>query len=205
MFVYVIGIANRSGLVKIGYAQDPFSRLVDLQLHCPDRLVLAATIRCVSPAHARAVEAQTHALYAARKEVSEWFRLDDIEHVVAEVQQIAESIIPHIRTVAEVKKLKERGVLSPRESDVFRMYSTGMSCSQVAVELGLSVKTVSTHARRIREKLGLTDARALRHFAATKMRETPDFLSGAAARASVSRTMNGAAQRDQFLSDNATH
>jgi DNA-binding NarL/FixJ family response regulator len=45
--------------------------------------------------------------------------------------------------------------LTPREYDVFLALGSGMMLKTVARELGLSPKTVSTHRRRILDKLGL--------------------------------------------------
>jgi two-component system, NarL family, invasion response regulator UvrY len=46
--------------------------------------------------------------------------------------------------------------LTDRELDVMVMLGKGKPPSLVAAELGVSASTVSTHARRIKEKLGLT-------------------------------------------------
>lgn len=45
--------------------------------------------------------------------------------------------------------------LSPREFQVFRLYGEGYSTSQIGAKLQCSTKTVETHCRRIRGKLGL--------------------------------------------------
>ena len=45
------------------------------------------------------------------------------------------------------------GALSDREMQVFQMIAAGKSVSEVAAELALSVKTVSTHKTRIMQKL----------------------------------------------------
>jgi DNA-binding NarL/FixJ family response regulator len=46
--------------------------------------------------------------------------------------------------------------LSARESQIFRRLAAGASVSQIAHELGLSVKTVSTYRARVLEKMGFT-------------------------------------------------
>jgi DNA-binding NarL/FixJ family response regulator len=56
--------------------------------------------------------------------------------------------------------------LSERERQVFRLIGGGLKTSAVAAELRLSVKTVDTHRKRIKEKLGLTDGAALQRRAA---------------------------------------
>ncbi len=45
--------------------------------------------------------------------------------------------------------------LSPRERQVFRLLSRGLSPKEVGWEIGISVNTVYTHRRRVMEKLGI--------------------------------------------------
>ena len=55
--------------------------------------------------------------------------------------------------------------LSDREFEVFKMLARGRTVSQVAQELGLSVKTVSTHRVRILKKMGMGTNAELTHYA----------------------------------------
>jgi DNA-binding NarL/FixJ family response regulator len=55
--------------------------------------------------------------------------------------------------------------LSDREYQVFRMLAGGTSVSEIATELNLSVKTVSTHKERLLEKLGIANQTELVHYA----------------------------------------
>lgn len=52
----------------------------------------------------------------------------------------------------------ECGALSDRELQVFSLFGRGLGATQVAAELHLSVKTIETHQKRIKEKLGLRSA-----------------------------------------------
>ncbi len=54
--------------------------------------------------------------------------------------------------------------LSDREFEVFKMLASGRTVSQVAQELGLSVKTVSTHRMRILKKMRMTTNAELTHY-----------------------------------------
>lgn len=47
--------------------------------------------------------------------------------------------------------------LSPRENEVMRMMLNGRRLKEIAAELGISVKTVTTHRARLLRKLKLTD------------------------------------------------
>ena len=55
--------------------------------------------------------------------------------------------------------------LSDREFVVLRMIASGKTVSQVADELSLSVKTVSTYRTRILEKMGMMSNAELTHYA----------------------------------------
>ncbi len=55
--------------------------------------------------------------------------------------------------------------LSDREFVVLRMLASGKTVSRIAVELSLSVKTVSTYRTRILEKMGMASNAELTHYA----------------------------------------
>ncbi|RMG74768.1 MAG: DNA-binding response regulator [Nitrospirae bacterium] len=55
--------------------------------------------------------------------------------------------------------------LSDREYQVFSMIASGMSLSEIADKLALSVKTVSTYRARILEKMGLRNNAEIIHYA----------------------------------------
>jgi two-component system invasion response regulator UvrY len=56
--------------------------------------------------------------------------------------------------------------LSPREFEVFGMLVAGRSVTEIANELTLSVKTVSTHRSRLLQKLGVRNTAELMRYAA---------------------------------------
>jgi DNA-binding NarL/FixJ family response regulator len=56
-------------------------------------------------------------------------------------------------------------LLSDREFQVFRLIVSGRSVSQIASDLALSVKTVSTHKTRIMEKMSLANQTELIQYA----------------------------------------
>ena len=58
--------------------------------------------------------------------------------------------------------------LSDREYQVLRLIASGKSVSDIAGELSLSVKTVSTHRARILQKMGLKHNADLTHYAMSK-------------------------------------
>ena len=56
-------------------------------------------------------------------------------------------------------------VLSDREFEVLRLIASGKTVSQIAEQLRLSVKTVSTYRSRILEKMGMKTNAELTHYA----------------------------------------
>ncbi|MFH1123047.1 MAG: response regulator transcription factor [Pseudomonadota bacterium] len=56
-------------------------------------------------------------------------------------------------------------LLTPREREILQLIAEGISTKFMAHDLGLSVKTVETHRRRIMEKLGIHNVAELTKFA----------------------------------------
>jgi DNA-binding NarL/FixJ family response regulator len=56
-------------------------------------------------------------------------------------------------------------LLSDREFQVLRLIASGKTVSEIAKELSLSVKTISTYRSRILEKMGLRNNAELMHYA----------------------------------------
>jgi hypothetical protein len=67
MSVYYVRSPD-TGLVKIGFAQDPWSRLCKMQVDSPARLVLAAV-----EDGGKAIEAERHRQFADLRRRGEWF------------------------------------------------------------------------------------------------------------------------------------
>jgi DNA-binding NarL/FixJ family response regulator len=57
---------------------------------------------------------------------------------------------------------RPESALSDRELQVFRLLGQGKKMSDIAEELGVSVKTVETHVQHMKEKLGLSSLAELR-------------------------------------------
>jgi DNA-binding NarL/FixJ family response regulator len=73
-------------------------------------------------------------------------------------KEIAEIVLNYIKTGLaqgdiEVKKL----TLSPREIEVLTCVTEGLTNSEIALKLLVSVETVKTHLKRIMEKLEVSD------------------------------------------------
>lgn len=73
-------------------------------------------------------------------------------------ERLALGAVPHANAAPHT-------LLSDREFQVFQMIARGVSVSEIARELSLSVKTVSTHKTRILEKMGLANQAELIRYA----------------------------------------
>ncbi|MGO4153835.1 response regulator [Cupriavidus sp. YAF13] len=90
-------------------------------------------------------------------------KLDDASHIAAGLSQVldgARYLSPTIQqlldsTGQDVDVRSRFSALSPRETDVIRLYLSGMSVSQIGLSLGRSVKTISTQKVSAMRKLGL--------------------------------------------------
>ncbi|MEW6235640.1 MAG: response regulator transcription factor [Candidatus Omnitrophota bacterium] len=63
--------------------------------------------------------------------------------------------------------------LTDREQDVFRLIGQGLRPRHIAEKLNVSVNTVETHCRRIREKLELNDMKAVIEAATAWLQQNP--------------------------------
>ena len=66
--------------------------------------------------------------------------------------------------VGDISKARHE-ILSDREYEIFCMIASGKSPSQIAIELSLSVKTVSTHRARLLEKMQMKNNSELTRYA----------------------------------------
>lgn len=55
--------------------------------------------------------------------------------------------------------------LTDREAELLRLIGSGLGSSEIAAQLGISIKTVETHRGHIKEKLSLSEAKSLANFA----------------------------------------
>jgi len=68
--------------------------------------------------------------------------------------------------------------LSDREYEVFRLLVTGLSVSEIAEQLHLSAKTISTHKARLMEKLRVdNNADLVRYASRHRLHDDPEALS----------------------------
>ncbi|MBI4457249.1 MAG: response regulator transcription factor [Acidobacteria bacterium] len=92
--------------------------------------------------------------------------VEAIRKVVKGGKYISPSVAEELALYLEpdVEKLPHE-ILSDREYQVFCMIASGKTVSQIAVELALSVKTISSYRTRILEKMRMKNNAELTHYA----------------------------------------
>ena len=96
--------------------------------------------------------------------------IEDLEHAVRTVHagrrfitdEVAELLVSHVVDGPD-GSLHDR--LSAREYDVLCRLARGETTGEIAIELGISVKTVSTYRSRVLQKMGLTRNAELTRYA----------------------------------------
>ncbi len=89
-----------------------------------------------------------------------------IKKVLAGGRYVSTSLAEKLATYVSSESQKPpQELLSDREFQVLRLIASGKIVSEIAKELSLSVKTISTYRTRILEKMGLRNNAELMHYA----------------------------------------
>jgi len=91
-------------------------------------------------------------------------KCDDLSHIGLAVRHAMRGlrhVSPSLRTALERASAGGGGVaslpaLSPREIEVVRLFASGLSVSEIGLQLNRSIKTISSHKMTALRKLGLT-------------------------------------------------
>lgn len=149
-----MSMPGKSGmeLIKQVKAERPKLRVLVLSMHEEHQYAVRA-IRSGASGYLTKESASTQLVTAIRKVAGGG------AFISAEVaEQLALSAMPNAEGPLH-------GSLSDREYQVFRLLVAGEGVTQIAAQLNLSVKTVSTHKARLMEKLGIDNAAELVRYA----------------------------------------
>jgi DNA-binding NarL/FixJ family response regulator len=180
-----IELCGHSGSFGEGYpeieAREPDVAIVDISLPDGHGLDLVKTIKAQRPNVAVLVfsmyDEHVYAERALRAGASGYLmKTESLDRLVEATQRIerGETYLSRQMTNQIVRRMGENGSaearfsideLTDRELEIFRMLGQGYSVEDIQEELDLSRKTVETHRRRAREKLGLDSISALLQFA----------------------------------------
>lgn len=88
-----------------------------------------------------------------------------IKKVLAGGRYVSASLAEKLATYLASDQKAPQEKLSDREFQVLRLIASGRIVSEIAKELSLSVKTISTYRSRILEKMGMKNNAELMHYA----------------------------------------
>jgi len=149
-----LSMPGRSGmeLIRQVKGEKPKLRVLVLSMHAEHQYAVRA-VKAGASGYLTKDSAATQLVAAIRKVASGG------AFISAEVaERIALSAMPHAEGPPHES-------LSDREYQVFQLLVSGKSVSDIAADLNLSVKTVSTHKARLMEKLSLANQTELVRYA----------------------------------------
>jgi DNA-binding NarL/FixJ family response regulator len=133
----------------------------------PDIRFLICSMRDESLYAERSIAAGAHG-FISKSEPSSQI-LEAIRQVLAGKRYLSAKVVEHIVNGFAHQKQPESGRpidrLSNRELEVFWLIGQGLSTTEIAERLTISVKTVETHREKIKRKLGLSSAGELMRYA----------------------------------------
>lgn len=92
-----------------------------------------------------------------------------VRKILSGARFVSESLAQKLATHLTREFVEEpHQLLSDREYQVFKAVASGKTASEIAAELYLSVKTVSTHRAHIMQKMGMRTNAELMHYAVSR-------------------------------------
>jgi DNA-binding NarL/FixJ family response regulator len=159
-----MSMPGRSGidLIKQVYAEKPALRVLVLSMHQEQQYAVRA-IRAGAAGYLTKDSASAQLVSAIRKVAGGGAFITE-----AVAQELARGAMPQAEALPHQS-------LSDREFQVFRELVAGKAVSDIASELNLSVKTVSTHKARIMEKMSMRNpAELIRYAIHHRLVDDPD-------------------------------
>ena len=159
-----MSMPGRSGieLIKQARGEKPKLRILVLSMHQEQQYAVRA-IRAGAAGYLTKDSASAQLVSAIRKVAAGGAFITD-----AVAQQLALGAMPQVEGLPHQ-------ALSDREFQVFRELVSGKAVSDIAAELNLSVKTVSTHKARIMEKMSMSNpAELIRYAIHHRLVDDPD-------------------------------
>jgi DNA-binding NarL/FixJ family response regulator len=154
VLVLDLSMPGRSGmeLIKLAQAEKPKLRILVLSMHQELQYAVRA-IKSGASGYLTKESAPAELVQALRKVAAGG------AYVTSEVaEQLALGAMPGGAEASHQS-------LSPREFEVFRLLAAGLSVTEIAGRLSLSVKTVSTHKSNLMQKLSLNNQSELVRYA----------------------------------------
>jgi two-component system invasion response regulator UvrY len=138
--------------------------LADIRRERPDLPVLILTMYSEEQYAVRAIKAGAAGFLT--KESAPDKLVEAVRKVAAGGRYVSAELAETLASVlAGETKGPPHELLSDRELEILKMLASGKTVSQIAADLGLSVKTVSTHRTRMLRKMGMKTNAELMHYA----------------------------------------
>lgn len=152
--------------------------LLDISMPGKSGLELIKQIKSEKPALPILIlsmhQEEQYALRALRAGASGYLTKEsDAEHLISVIRKVARGGVflstgmaeQLARNLIPSTESPPHALLSDREYQIFRMIVSGKAISEIADQLSLSVKTVSTHKTRIMQKMRMTNQTELIRYA----------------------------------------
>jgi DNA-binding NarL/FixJ family response regulator len=137
--------------------------LKDLRRERPDLPVLVLSMHPPDQFARRAINAGASGYLTKDTAPTELVRA--VGEVIAGRRYVNPSVVGELVAQEQLDQpQRPHEVLSDREYQVLRMIASGLTVSQVAVRLSLSVKTISTYRARVLDKMGMKTTAELMHY-----------------------------------------
>jgi DNA-binding NarL/FixJ family response regulator len=149
-----MSMPGRSGieLIKLAKAEKPKLPILILTMHSEDQYAMRA-LQAGASGYLTKESAPEQLVHAIRKVAAGGVYVSP-----STAEKLAQNIMPGRDALPHT-------LLSDREFEVFQMLTAGMSLSDVAEKLSLSVKTISTHKTHILQKMNFTNQTELVRYA----------------------------------------
>ena len=140
--------------------------LASLREHWPQLRILILSMHDENLYAERLLALGAHGYVMKQEEPSEFLRA--LRRVAAGETHVSQAVGERVRSRlqprAQLIGVQGAG-LTVRERDVLRLVARGLGTREISTQLGMSPKTVDSHRRNIRDKLGLANARDLVRYA----------------------------------------
>lgn len=159
-----LSMPNSAGinLIKQVHNEKPKLRILILSMHEEQQYAIRA-IRAGAAGYLTKESASAQLISAIRRVAAGGAFIS-----TAVAEQLARDAMPQADSLPHTR-------LSDREYQVFHLLVSGKTVSEIADQISLSVKTVSTHKARLMEKMGMTNQAELIRYAIThRLVDNPD-------------------------------
>jgi DNA-binding NarL/FixJ family response regulator len=162
-----IAKVKKPGIILMDINMTPvngFEATILLRKYMPGSKIIGISMHCM-PAYARRM-LQLGAMGYVTKNSSK----NELFEAIVEVDDGNKYLCKEVKNILAQQELEEAGdhpdmnVLSRREIDIVQLIKEGLSSREIALQLGISLKTVEVHRYNVLKKLDIKNTAALVNF-----------------------------------------